>query len=171
PAREARLLVASRASRGGARAGHRGVHARRVARTRGDARDRRAGAAAVEDPQSLQTNEDDETMIDLDLRRRFYAEELEAVCKLRSPALVDAFAMVPRERFPRPGGRNRVVRTSVDHGRHLLRGRFARRRAERPPRQGDGRRPDARSSFDYHPSDVLTLATKRHEKRERHETE
>ena len=39
-------------------------------------------------------------MIDLDLRRRFYAEELEAVCKLRSPALVDAFAMVPRERVP-----------------------------------------------------------------------
>jgi len=42
-------------------------------------------------------------MIDLDLRRRFYAEELEAVCKLRSPALVDAFATVPREQFLRPG--------------------------------------------------------------------
>ena len=37
------------------------------------------------------------------LRRRFYAEELEAVCRLRSPALVDAFAAVPRERFLRPG--------------------------------------------------------------------
>jgi protein-L-isoaspartate(D-aspartate) O-methyltransferase len=35
----------------------------------------------------------------LDARRRFYAEELEAVCRLRSPALVDAFAAVPRERF------------------------------------------------------------------------
>ena len=42
-------------------------------------------------------------MMDLDLRRRFFAEELEAVCKLRSPALVDAFAAVPRERFLRPG--------------------------------------------------------------------
>lgn len=42
-------------------------------------------------------------MIDLDLRRRFFAEELEAVCKLRSPALVEAFAAVPREQFLRPG--------------------------------------------------------------------
>jgi protein-L-isoaspartate(D-aspartate) O-methyltransferase len=42
-------------------------------------------------------------MMDLALRRRFYAEELEAVCKLRSPALVDAFAAVPREQFLRPG--------------------------------------------------------------------
>lgn len=42
-------------------------------------------------------------MIDLDLRRRFYAEEIEAVGKLRSPALVDALATVPRERFLRPG--------------------------------------------------------------------
>jgi protein-L-isoaspartate(D-aspartate) O-methyltransferase len=42
-------------------------------------------------------------MMDLDLRRRFFAEELEAVSKLRSPLLVDAFATVPRERFLRPG--------------------------------------------------------------------
>ena len=42
-------------------------------------------------------------MMDLDLRRRFFAEELEAVVKLRSAALVDAFAAVPRERFLRPG--------------------------------------------------------------------
>jgi protein-L-isoaspartate(D-aspartate) O-methyltransferase len=38
-------------------------------------------------------------ILDLDLRRRFFAEELEAVAKLRSPRLVDAFAAVPRERF------------------------------------------------------------------------
>jgi protein-L-isoaspartate(D-aspartate) O-methyltransferase len=38
-------------------------------------------------------------VIDLDLRRRFFAEELEAVCKLRSPALIEAFAAVPREQF------------------------------------------------------------------------
>jgi protein-L-isoaspartate(D-aspartate) O-methyltransferase len=42
-------------------------------------------------------------MIDLTLRRRFFAEELEAVCTLRSPALVAAFAAVPREAFLRPG--------------------------------------------------------------------
>jgi protein-L-isoaspartate(D-aspartate) O-methyltransferase len=42
-------------------------------------------------------------MMELDLRRRFFAEELEAVCKLRSAALVEAFATVPRERFLRPG--------------------------------------------------------------------
>lgn len=35
----------------------------------------------------------------LDLRRRFFAEELEAVARLRSARLVDAFATVPRERF------------------------------------------------------------------------
>jgi protein-L-isoaspartate(D-aspartate) O-methyltransferase len=42
-------------------------------------------------------------MMDLNLRRRFFAEELEAVCKLQSPRLVDAFAAVPREQFLRPG--------------------------------------------------------------------
>jgi protein-L-isoaspartate(D-aspartate) O-methyltransferase len=42
-------------------------------------------------------------ILDLDLRRRFFAEELEAVAKLRSTRLVDAFATVPRERFL-PGG-------------------------------------------------------------------
>ena len=42
-------------------------------------------------------------MIDMNLRRRFFAEELEAVGKLQSSALVDAFATVPREQFLRPG--------------------------------------------------------------------
>lgn len=37
--------------------------------------------------------------MNLDLRRRFYAEELEAVCNFRSAGLADAFAAVPRERF------------------------------------------------------------------------
>ena len=39
----------------------------------------------------------------LDLRRRFFAEEIEAVSRLRSGALVEAFAAVPRERFLPPG--------------------------------------------------------------------
>jgi protein-L-isoaspartate(D-aspartate) O-methyltransferase len=38
-------------------------------------------------------------MMDLDLRRRFFAEELEAVANIRSAGLVDGFAAVPRERF------------------------------------------------------------------------
>jgi protein-L-isoaspartate(D-aspartate) O-methyltransferase len=42
-------------------------------------------------------------MMDLDLRRRFFAEEIEAVARLRSPALVEAFATVPREAFLHPG--------------------------------------------------------------------
>ena len=42
-------------------------------------------------------------MMDIELRRRFFAEELEAVCKLRTSALVDAFATVPRDQFLPPG--------------------------------------------------------------------
>ena len=42
-------------------------------------------------------------MNELDLRRRFFAEEIEAVCKLRSPRLVEAFATVAREAFLAPG--------------------------------------------------------------------
>jgi protein-L-isoaspartate(D-aspartate) O-methyltransferase len=41
--------------------------------------------------------------MDLTMRRRFFAEEIEAVGKLKSPALVDAFAAVPREQFLPPG--------------------------------------------------------------------
>jgi len=53
-------------------------------------------------------------MMDLTLRRRFFAEEIEAVCRLRSAALVDAFATVPREAFLRPGPW--VVLSEVDLG-------------------------------------------------------
>jgi protein-L-isoaspartate(D-aspartate) O-methyltransferase len=38
-------------------------------------------------------------MIELDLRRRFFADEIAAVANLRTPALVDALAAVPREQF------------------------------------------------------------------------
>jgi protein-L-isoaspartate(D-aspartate) O-methyltransferase len=41
--------------------------------------------------------------MDLTLRRRFFAEEVEAVARLRSPALVDALAAVAREAFLPPG--------------------------------------------------------------------
>jgi protein-L-isoaspartate(D-aspartate) O-methyltransferase len=41
--------------------------------------------------------------MDLELRRQFFAEELQAVCNVRSPGLVSAFAAVPRERFLGPG--------------------------------------------------------------------
>jgi len=42
-------------------------------------------------------------MTDLTLRRRFFAEEIQACAGLRTPFLVDAFATVERERFLRPG--------------------------------------------------------------------
>src|SRR6478672_5095784 len=38
-------------------------------------------------------------MIELDLRRRFFADEIAAVANLRTPTLVDALASIPRERF------------------------------------------------------------------------
>jgi protein-L-isoaspartate(D-aspartate) O-methyltransferase len=41
--------------------------------------------------------------MDLALRRRFFAEEIQAIANLTSPALVDALATVPREAFLRPG--------------------------------------------------------------------
>ena len=41
--------------------------------------------------------------MDLALRRRFYAEEIEAVARLQTSALVEALAVVPRERFLPPG--------------------------------------------------------------------
>ena len=42
-------------------------------------------------------------MMPLDMRRRFYAEEIEATSHLRNGALVEALATIPRERFLRPG--------------------------------------------------------------------
>ena len=42
-------------------------------------------------------------MAELEVYRRFFAEEVVAVCALRTPALFDALAAVPRERFLGPG--------------------------------------------------------------------
>ncbi len=41
--------------------------------------------------------------IDLALRRRFFAEDIQATCNLSTTALVEALAVVPREAFLRPG--------------------------------------------------------------------
>jgi protein-L-isoaspartate(D-aspartate) O-methyltransferase len=41
--------------------------------------------------------------MELALRRRFFAEEIEAVAKLRSRTLVEALEAVPREQFLPPG--------------------------------------------------------------------
>ena len=41
--------------------------------------------------------------MDMNERRRFFAEEIEAIANLRSATLVDALATVPREKFLRPG--------------------------------------------------------------------
>ena len=46
-------------------------------------------------------------------QRRYFAEELEAICGLRTPALVDAFAAVPREQFLPPGPW--VIRSETDY--------------------------------------------------------
>lgn len=42
-------------------------------------------------------------MLNLDEYRRFYAEEIQLSANLTSPALIDAFARVPREKFLGPG--------------------------------------------------------------------
>ena len=42
-------------------------------------------------------------MSDLSTQRRYFAEELGAICDLRTPRLVDAFARVPREDYLTPG--------------------------------------------------------------------
>ena len=44
-----------------------------------------------------------DTRASLDLQRQFFAEEIEAVARLKTPALVAALAAVPRERFLPPG--------------------------------------------------------------------
>lgn len=42
-------------------------------------------------------------MTDINVRRRFFAEEIEAIANLRSARLVEALSIVPREKFLRPG--------------------------------------------------------------------
>src|SRR4029077_11127050 len=89
--RQAPVLVGRAPHRAGARTGDGGVHSRDHSRAcvRG-ARHPDPTQSASETPQEMTT---------LDLRRQFFAEELEAVCRLRSPLLVKAFAIVPREQF------------------------------------------------------------------------
>jgi protein-L-isoaspartate(D-aspartate) O-methyltransferase len=42
-------------------------------------------------------------MIDVDAYRRFFADEIEAVARVQTPVLVEAFAVTPRDRFLPPG--------------------------------------------------------------------
>ena len=42
-------------------------------------------------------------MTDLASQRRFYAEDIQMLASLQTPALVDALATVPREKFLPPG--------------------------------------------------------------------
>jgi protein-L-isoaspartate(D-aspartate) O-methyltransferase len=53
-------------------------------------------------------------VIDLALYRRFFAEEIAATAGLKTAALIDALATVPRERFLRPGPW--LVRSESDFG-------------------------------------------------------
>ena len=41
--------------------------------------------------------------MNLELRRRFYAEEIEMLADIRTPGLVEALATVPRELYLPPG--------------------------------------------------------------------
>jgi protein-L-isoaspartate(D-aspartate) O-methyltransferase len=43
------------------------------------------------------------TQDDLNIARRWFAEDLRYVARVRSPAIIDAFAIVPREHFAGPG--------------------------------------------------------------------
>src|SRR5262249_599085 len=62
-----------------------------------------AGARDRDRPRDRRGHSKRDKGMDLELRRRFFAEEIEAVARLRSSAVVDALAAVPRERFLRPG--------------------------------------------------------------------
>jgi protein-L-isoaspartate(D-aspartate) O-methyltransferase len=53
-------------------------------------------------------------IMDLNDRRRFYAEEIAVIGNLRTPGLVDALATVPRERFLPPGPW--LMRSEIDYG-------------------------------------------------------
>jgi protein-L-isoaspartate(D-aspartate) O-methyltransferase len=52
--------------------------------------------------------------MDLSDRRRAFAEEIQAIANIRTPALVEAFAHVPREKFVPPGPW--LIRSEVDYG-------------------------------------------------------
>lgn len=53
-------------------------------------------------------------MMDLNDRRRFYAEEIAVLSNLRTPGLLDALATVPREKFLPPGPW--LIRSEIDYG-------------------------------------------------------
>jgi protein-L-isoaspartate(D-aspartate) O-methyltransferase len=53
-------------------------------------------------------------MMDLNDRRRFYAEEIAVLSNLRTPGLIDALATVPREKFLPPGPW--LIRSEIDYG-------------------------------------------------------
>jgi protein-L-isoaspartate(D-aspartate) O-methyltransferase len=78
-------------------------------------------------------------MTDLDQRRRFFAEDLETRCGLRSRALVNAFATVPRERFLRAGPWTVVAGSDLRSG----------------PREAGHLTPDADPAHVYH--DVVVV--------------
>jgi protein-L-isoaspartate(D-aspartate) O-methyltransferase len=52
--------------------------------------------------------------MDLEMRRQFFAEDIQVCANLRTPALVEALARVPRERFLRPGPW--TFRSEIDMG-------------------------------------------------------
>jgi len=60
-------------------------------------------------------------MMDLGLRRQFFAEEVAAIANLRTPELIDALRSVPREEVSQAGSlaraRRKRLRWSTSHAR------------------------------------------------------
>ena len=53
-------------------------------------------------------------IMDLRDRRRYYAEEIQVIARIRTPALVEALATVPREKFLPSGPW--LIRSEIDYG-------------------------------------------------------
>src|SRR4030095_1404898 len=74
---------------------------------------RRVGRASRLACRSSAKAKEEEGMTALAEQRRFFAEEIEALCGLRSTALVEAFATTPRETFLPPGPW--IIRSETDY--------------------------------------------------------
>ncbi len=61
------------------------------------------GVRARHEPADSTARSKEQAMNDLSAQRRFYAEEIQMAANLRSPAIVEALAAVPREQFLPPG--------------------------------------------------------------------
>src|SRR6185369_17983761 len=66
------------------------------------------------DPHRVITTSHHPTDMDIKDRRRLFAEEIQTIANIRTPALVEALATVPREKFLPPGPWQ--MRSEIDYG-------------------------------------------------------